>query len=394
MKLKKIFSAVCILALVAVLAAGCSGSGSGGGGDESSGSDVIKIGLNYELTGDVATYGQQSVEGIEMAVDEINAAGGVLGKQIELIKMDNKSDAAEALSIATNLMTRQGVVAVLGPATSGRFKNTIPAATEYQIPVLSGSATAEDVTADENGVKEFAFRICFRDSFQGTAMANFAMKNLSASKAVVIMDNTSDYAKGLAENFEATFTDNGGEIVAEEGYVTNDKDFYAILTSIKAKNFDVIFIPGYYQEAGLIIKQAREMVIDVPILGADGFDSPALVELAGADALNNVYFSNHYSSLDKDPLVLQFIEDFKARYGTEPSAFNALGYDMGKFVADAIERAGSDDPIAIKDAMASTTNFVGVTGTFSIDEEHNAIKSAVIIGLENGEQATSVKAGL
>jgi len=269
--------------------------------------------------------------------------------------------------------------------------NFIQCAGQYGVPVLSGSATAEDVTFDENGLKEYAFRICFRDSFQGTAMANFAMNNLSAKKAVIYMDNSSDYAKGLAASFKATFT---GEIVAEEAYMAGNTDFNAVLTSVKSKDHDVIFIPGYYEEAGLIIKQAREMGIDAPILGADGFDSPDLLNLAGADALNNVFFSNHYSSLDKDPAVLAFISAFKALHGDEPSAFNALGYDMGYFIADAIKRAGSDDPEAVKNAMAATKNFAGVTGTFSIDAEHNAIKTVVVIGLENGVQATSIKAGL
>jgi len=385
MKLKRLFSAAVALSLAIVLATGCGGNNNN--------NDVIKIGLNYEFSGGNSSYGQSSVDGIKMAIDEINAAGGVNGKQIELVRRDNKSEAAEALSIATDLMTRQGVVAVLGPATSAPFKNTIPAATQYQIPVLSGSATADDVTVDASGVKEFAFRICFSDLYQGTAMANYASRNLSASKAVIIMDSSSDYAKGLASSFRDTFKANGGEIVTEEAYVAKDTDFNAILTSIKAKSFDVIFLPGYYEEAGLIIKQARDMGIDQPILGADGFDAPELRDLAGDSALNKVYFVNHYSSLDQDPLVLNFINDFNSEYGKDPNAFQALGYDMGYFLADAIKRAGSEDPVAIKDAMAATKNFSGITGTFSIDENHNAIKSAVVIEYIDGVPASSERVG-
>jgi len=388
--MKKLLALTCMLLLsLGLVLTGC------GGGDEGTGTtgntDTIKIGLNYELSGDVATYGKASVEGIEMAIDEINAAGGVLGKQIELVSVDNKSDASEVVSVATKLMTQDGVVAIIGPATSGNFKAEEPLAEQNGIPILSGSATADDVTVDANGVKEFAFRLCFNDSFQGKAMATYASKELSAQKAVIIKDNSSDYAIGLADNFRSTFESLGGEIVDEEAYVSTDKDFNSILTKIRDKEFDVIYLPGYYQTAGLIIKQARDLSIAVPILGADGFDSPILAELAGATALNDVYFTNHYSSLDQDPTVTAFVEAFKAKYNKEPDAFNALGYDCGHFIADAITRAGSADPAAIKDALAATKDFTGVTGSFSMDENHNPVKSIVVIKMENGVAASSSK---
>ncbi len=377
--MKRLVSLVMVVMLVATLLAGC------GAGD----SNVIKVGINYELSGDVATYGQSSVEGIKLAVEQINAAGGINGKQIQLVEYDNKSDSAEATTIATKLMTSDKVVAVLGPATSGNFKAEIPVAIKHKVPVISGSATAEDVTVDANGVKEYAFRICFNDSYQGTAMANYALKNLSKSKAVIIMDSSSDYGKGLAKNFADTFKAAGATIVAEEAYVKGDTDFSAILTKIKGLDFDVIFIPGYYNEAGLIIKQARALGIDVPVLGCDGFDSPTLLDLAGAEALNNVYFSNHYSSLDQDPTVVKFIEAFKAKYNKEPNAFHALGYDAAMFLADAIKRSEKVTGEAIKNALESTDNFNGVTGSFSIDENHNTVKAIVVIELKNGEQAAS-----
>jgi branched-chain amino acid transport system substrate-binding protein len=364
-----------------------------GCGGQTEDAQTVKIGINYELSGDVASYGEASVDGIMMAFDEINAAGGIDGLQIEPITVDNKSDTAEATALATRLMTQEGVVACLGPAPSGSYMATIPVAMANKVPIISASATADEgVTVDKNGnVNEYVFRLCFNDSFQGVTMANFALNNLEAKKAVIIQDKSSDYAAGLAKNFKETFTAGGGEIVGEEGYVAKDKDFNAILTKIKGQEFDVIFLPGYYQEAGLIIKQARDLDISAPILGADGFDSPVLLELAGAEALNDVYFSNHYSNLDQDPLVQKFIEDFKTKYGKEPNAFHALGYDLGKYIADAIKRAGSPEPEKIKDALANTENFVGVTGSFSMGPDHNPIKSIVVIGLENGVQASSVK---
>lgn len=382
--------------LVAGTLAGCGGGDGNDGGDtgkKGSSGDTIKIGINYELTGGVASYGEASVRGIEMAFEEINADGGIDGKKIEAVKVDNKSDSAEATTLATKLMTKEGVVACLGPATSGSYQATIPEAMANAVPIISASVTADDnVTTDKKGnVNEYVFRLCFTDSYQAKTMADFAADKLQAKKAVIIKDTSSDYAKGLAENFVKTFKKAGGEIVAEEGYVSKDKDFKSIITSIKDKEFDVIFLPGYYQEAGLIIKQAREFGIDKPILGADGFDSPVLLQLAGASALNNVYFSNHYSSLDDNEIVQKFIADYKAKYNEDPGAFEALGYDLGKFIADAVKRAGSDDPEAVKDALASTENFEGVTGTLSMDKNHNPVKSIVVIGLKDGVQSTLEK---
>ena len=370
--------------LVTALFIGCTGPGAGS-------DDEIRIGVNYELSGGVATYGQSSVDGIELAIKQVNEAGGIDGKKITLIKYDNKSEPQEATTLANKMIEQDKVVAILGPATSGSFMSQIPVAEKSKVPVASGSATADEVTVDESGVKEYAFRICFNDSYQGTGMATYALNNLSKTKAVIIMDNSSDYGKGLAENFEKTFTEGGGTIVAKESFVKGDTDFNAILTSIRSEDFDVIFLPGYYEEAGLIIKQARDLGIDVPILGADGFDSPDLVKLAGEDALNDIYFSNHYSSLDEDPLVVQFIEDFNEEYGREPDAFNALGYDLAMFVVDGLKRAGKVDREALKDALASTEDFAGVTGSFSIDENHNPVKAIVVISLKDGKQHTSEK---
>ena len=380
--MKKTITLLTVVALMLTVFVGCNQA-------TPNNSDTIKVGINYELSGGTATYGQSSVEGIELAIEEINKAGGINGKQIQPVKYDNKSEEAEATTLATRLITQDKVLAVLGPATSGMFKATIPVAEQNKIPVASGSATANDVTVDANGVKEFAFRICFYDEVQGQVMADYAYEKLGKQKAVIIMDSSSDYAKGLAESFTETFEAAGGTIVAQEAYVTNDTDFNAVITSIKGQDFDVIFIPGYYQEVGLIIKQARAQGIDVPILGADGFDSPKLAELAGADALSNVYFSNHYSSLDPDPTVQEFIKSFKAQYNKEPDAFNALGYDLAKFVADGISRAEKPDGESVRNALAETKEFHGVTGTITVDENHNAVKDIIVIQMENGKQANS-----
>ncbi len=383
--MKKYFTLLLALLMTASLFAGCAAKES----------DTIKIGVNMELSGGVATYGQSTLSGIELAVKQANDAGGIDGKQIELVKYDNKSDSAEATTIATKLMTQDGVLAVMGPATSGGFKATIPVANKNKIPVISGSATVDDVTVDANGVKEYAFRICYNDSFQGTVLAQYASNSLSSKTAIVLKDVANDYCKGVASSFITAFTAAGGTIAAEESFNTNDTDFSAILTKIKDLNFDVILLSAYYQEAGLVIKQARALGIDCPVIGPDGYDSPSLVELAGADALSNVYYTNHYSSLDKDPGVLQFISDFSAEYGKDPDSFNALGYDLARFTIDAITRAAEAGELTgetVKAALEGTTDFAGVTGTFSIDENHNPVKGIVIIKLENGVAVSSEKA--
>ena len=388
--MKRILTGLAAATVGLAMLAGCSG---GAGQAQAPAGDTIKIGVNFELSGDVATYGEANVQGIEMAAEEINKAGGIDGKQIELVKYDTKSDAAEATTLATKLMTQDKVITVIGPATSGGMKATIPVAEQNKIPVVSGSATADDVTVDANGDKQYAFRTCFSDSYQGTAMANFATKNRSAKTAVIIKDTSSDYAKGLADNFKATFEANGGTIVAEEGYAAGETNFNTILTRIKAQDFEVIYMPGYYEEVGLAIKQARDLGINQPILGGDGFDSPVLLEKAGAAALNDVFYTNHYSSLDKSNIKVQeFIAAFNEKYGEDPNAFHALGYDTAYFVANAIGNASELTGPAIKDAMANTKDFEGVTGTFSIDPEtHEPIKAAMVIELGDGVPVTEAE---
>lgn len=375
---------------IAVLA-GCSATpttSSAGAADAT----TIKIGLNFELSGDVASYGQAEAQGVKMAAEEINAAGGINGKKIQLVEYDTKSDTAEATTLATKLMSQDKVVTVIGPATSGGMKAQIPVATKNSVPIVSGSATADDLTVTNGKVNEFVFRTCFNDSFQGTAAANFSSKKLNGKTAVIIKDSSNDYSKGLAESFTKQFTANGGKVVAEEAYAKGEQNFNSILTKIKGQTFDVIYLPGYYQEAGLAIKQARALGITAPILGGDGYDSPKLFEEAGT-ALTNVYYTNHYSSADSDPKVVAFIAAYKAKFNAEPNAFHALGYDTMKFVADGVKRSTAVSGSGIKDALVATQNFAGVTGTFSVDPAtHNPVKSIVFIGYTDGKVSSTEKA--
>ena len=375
--------------LLAVLCTTGALVGCGKASQKSSTADAktIKVGLNYELSGNVAVYGQSLSQGVELALEEVNKAGGVLGKQIEVVKVDNKSETAEAANVATKLATRDKVVAILGPATSGNTKAAAPVAIQNKVPLISASATADDVTVDSKGkVREYIFKTCFSDSFQGVIMANFAYGDLAKRNAAMLVDSTSDYSKGLSKNFKETFEKFGGKIVTEQAYQAKETDFKAVLTKIKGSNPDVIYLPGYYEEVGLIVKQARELGIDVPILGGDGYESPKLAELAGKTALNKVYFTNHYSSKDTTAEVVNFQKAFKAKYNKEADGFNALGYELGYFLVDGLKRAGEADPVKVKDALAATKDFKGITGKISIDANHNPVKSITILEMKNGEQ--------
>ncbi|AVX32282.1 amino acid/amide ABC transporter substrate-binding protein, HAAT family [Carboxydocella thermautotrophica] len=395
--LKKKASAVLAgLLALSLVATGC-GSNSGGGekkeGGSGSADNVIKIGGNFETTGGVATFGQAAVNGIKLAFKKKNEAGGVLGgKKLELVVADNKSEPAESANATTKLINQDKVVAILGATTSSNTLAAVPVVTASQVPLLSTSATNPKVTVNENGqVNEWVFRACFIDPFQGTVMANFATKDLGAKTAAIMIDTSSDYSKGLASFFKEAFTKNGGTIVAEEGYVQKDTDFKAVLTKIKGKNPDVIYVPGYYEEVGKIIKQGRELGITVPFMGGDGWDSPKLVDIAGAEALNGTYFSNHYAATDPDPEVQKFVEEYKKEYGQVPDSMAVLGYDAALMLIDAIERAGAADPAKIKEALAATKDLKVVTGTITLNEQHNPIKTAAILEMKDGKQVFRTK---
>lgn len=388
--MKKKFTHVLMASTVlAGLLAGCSGSKESSGGD----SEVIKMGVNFELSGPVASYGQSNAAGVELAVEEINNNGGIDGKKIELIKVDNKSDAAEATNAAIKLTSQDKVTAIIGASTSGNTVAQAQIANDTKTILLTPSGTSPTVTVGEDGkVNEFVFRTSFIDPFQGTVAANFAAKDLKVKNAVILADNASDYAKGLGVAFKETFEAAGGTIVSEEAYVAKDTDFRSTLTRIKAKNPEFIFIPGYYEEVGLIIKQAREMGITVPLMGGDGWDSPKLVELAGAEALNNTYITNHYSAEDPDEKIQKFVTLFKEKNdGKSPDAFNGLGYDSVYLLKDAIERADSTDTTKIKEALAATKDLSLVTGTVTIDKNHHPIKSTTVSEYKEGKQVFKTK---
>jgi branched-chain amino acid transport system substrate-binding protein len=394
MKKKKLVGVFMSLMITAGLMVGCNGgtqnAGTNSSDNNGGGGDTIKIGANLELSGGVASYGQSIAEGLELAIEEINKEG-INGKKIELVKVDNKSDAAEATSGAIKLISQDKVVAIIGAATSTNTLAQVQVAQDNKIPLITPTGTNPTVTNKDGKVNDFVFRTCFIDPFQGTVAAKFAIDDLKVKNAAILIDSSSDYSKGLASSFKKAFEENGGKIVAEEAYVAKDTDFRATLTRIKSANPEFLFLPGYYEEVGLIVKQARELGIKVPIMGGDGWDSPTLVEIAGPEALNNTFITNHYSSGDPDPKIQDFVKAFKAKYNKSPDAFNALGYDTAYFLADAIKRAGDADPVKIKEALAQTKDLSLVSGTLTLDENHDPIKSAAILEYKNGEQQFKTK---
>lgn len=387
MKKSKFASLFLASSLLIGVLTGCSSEGSQGDGG-----DTVKIGINLELSGGTASYGQSEDKAIDLAVDEINEDGGIDGKKIELVKVDNKSDAGEATNGAIKLITKDKVVAIIGAATSGNSVAQVEVAGKNKVPLISPSGTSTTVTVNDDGeVNEYAFRTAFIDPFQGTVAANFAANELKVKNVAIYADNGSDYAKGLAASFKKDFEAAGGKIVAEEFYAAKDSDYRSTLTSIKSSNPDFIFIPGYYEEVGLIVKQAREMGITVPLMGADGWDSPTIVDLAGAEALNNTFIITAYSSEDPDGKAKSFSDKFNEKYGEAPNSFHALGYDTVYLLKDAIERADSTDGEKIKEALEATDNLDLVTGLYSMDENHHPVKSATIIEFVDGKQVFNTK---
>jgi len=364
--------------LVAGLLTGCG----------SSASKDIKIGVVYELTGSTASFGTAAANGAKLAFKEINANGGVLGKQISIAVADNKGEPSESSNAMTKVISQDKVIAVTGFTTSSNGIAGSTVAEANKIPFVAAATTNPKVTLDENTgkVKNYTFRVCFIDPFQGTVGANFVLNSLKAKNAAVMIDNSSDYSKGLSKFFKEAFVKGGGNVVIEEAYLQNDQDFKTVLTKIKATNPDVIYVPGYYGEVGKIIKQAREIGITVPFVGGDGWDSPKLAEIGGADALNNSFFTNHYSVEDNSPKSKAFLDAFQKEYGQVPDAMAVLGYDAAYALVDAIKRANSTDPEKIREALANTKDFQGVTGSLTLNDTHDAIKSAVIIEMKNGKQ--------
>lgn len=343
--------------------------------------NAIIIGEFGSMTGATATFGQSTHKGITMAFDAVNKDGGVLGKTISLVTEDDQGKPEEAQTVVTKLINKDRVQAILGEIASSNSLAAAPVAQAARIPMVSPGSTNPKVTQ----VGDYIFRTCFIDPFQGQVMAKFAAQSLKLDKVAILRDIKSDYSVGLADFFKEAFVAGGGTILADESYTAGDKDFTAQLTSLKARNPQAIFVPGYYTEVGLIARQARKLGITAVLLGGDGWDSSTLWGIGG-EALNGSYYSNHYSVDDPSPAIQKFVADFKAKYNGEvPDAMAALGYDAALLLADAIRRAGSAEPKAIRDALAQTRDFSGVTGTISLDGNRNAVKSAVVLEIRDGK---------
>jgi branched-chain amino acid transport system substrate-binding protein len=342
--------------------------------------DPIKIGEYASLTGKEAGWGQTSHRGVVLAIEEINAAGGVLGRPLQLVYEDNQSKPGESATAAKKLLSRDKVVALIGEVASGRTLEVAPIAQAARIPLIAPAATNPKVTQTGN----YVFRVCFIDPFQGSVMAKFARDELKARRVAILSSVSNAYSVGLAKIFRDTFVAGGGQIVTEKNYSEGDKDFRAQLTAVKSAHVDAVFLPGYYTEAALLVRQARELGLTMPFFGGDGWEDDQLLKIGG-DALNGCYYSTHFSTEDTSPAVVSFIAKYKARWGGEvPGAYSALGYDSIGVLADAIRRAGTTDGPALRDALAATKNFSGVTGTTTINEHRDASKPATIIALKGG----------
>jgi len=344
--------------------------------------DTIKVGEYASLTGKEASFGQQSHKGLTLAIEELNAAGGVLGKKLELITEDKQTKPGESAPAVKKIISRDKVVALIGEVASGRSLEAAPIAQAAKIPMIAPAATNPKVTQTGN----YIFRVCFIDPFQGTVMAKFAQTDLKAKKVAVLSSVSNAYSVGLAKFFKETFTANGGIIVSEKNFSEGDKDFRAQLTAVKAAGADAVFVPSYYTEAALIARQARDLGINVPFFGGDGWVADQLLEIGG-EALNGCYYSTHFSPENQDPVVQTFVKKFKARWGANenPDAFAALGYDAAYVLVDAIKRAGSTEGPKLRIALAATKNFAGVTGVTNIDANRDASKPAAIIAIKNGK---------
>ena len=388
--MKRVTKLLSVLAAGAVFMGALTGCG---GGSKGADGDTIKVGGVLEMTGGSASFGISSKNGIDLALKKINEKGVLGGKKLSLVVADTKSEASEATNGMQKLISQDKVVAVIGPNQSSAVIAAGAINNGSKVVDITPMGTNPDVTVDPKTkkVKPYSFRTCFIDPFQGTVMASFASNDLKVKKAAIYIDNTSDYAKGLAQFFKENFIKNGGQVVIEEAYLQKDTDFKSTLTKIKAAQPDFIYIPGYYQEVGLIVKQAREMGITVPMAGGDGWDSAKLPEIAGKAALENTFFSSLYSPDDTSDLNKNFVAEYKKAYNTNPDVFAALAYDSALLVAKAIEDAGSADPAKIAEAMAKIKGFKGVSGEVTFNEQHNPIKSAVIIEHKDGKQTFKTK---
>jgi branched-chain amino acid transport system substrate-binding protein len=341
---------------------------------------AIKIGEVDPLTGGVSQFGIGSHQGFVLAFEEANAEGGILGQKIELVSEDDQSKAGQSATAVRKLITQDKVVAILGDATSSATLEAAPIAQADKIPMITPTATNPRITE----VGDFIFRVCFLDEFQGRVLARFAREKLKAQKIFTLTDVKQDYSIDLLKFFKEEFTKLGGTIVGEQSYSTGDIDFRAQLTPIRVAKPDAVFVPGYYQEVALIVKQGRQIGLTMPFIGCDGWANQTLIAIGGK-AVDGCFFSNHFSPDDQTPIVKSFVMKYQEKYGTLPDTFSALGYDAARLLADAIKRAGSSDSQAIRDALAKTAGFQGVTGEISLDANRNASKPGLIVTVKQGK---------
>lgn len=342
--------------------------------------DTILIGEVGSLTGSEASFGISTRNGVELAVNEANLAGGVKGKKLAIRVYDDQGKPEEAANAVTRLISQDKVKVILGEVASSNSLAMAPKAQAAQVPMITPSSTNPKVTE----VGDYIFRVCFIDPFQGFVMAKFARENLKLNNVAILKDNKSDYSLGLSEVFNAKFIEMGGKIVATEAYSKGDTDFRAQLTTIKGSKPEAIYVPGYYTDVGLIARQARELGIKAPLLGGDGWESEKLFELGGS-ALDGSYFSNHYSADDPNPKVQKFIADYEKAYGARPDSLAALGYDAAKVAIDAMQKAADLSGPAIKEVLAKTAGFEGVAGRITLDDKRNPVKPAIVLQIAEGK---------
>jgi branched-chain amino acid transport system substrate-binding protein len=366
------------LATLLFSAFACERRDGGGSGGTTDTGGIIKVGVYGDLSGQTSSFGESTRNGVRMAVDEINAAGGINGRKVEIIVEDDQGQPQQASTVVTKLINQDKVVAIIGEVASSNSLAAAPRAQEAKVPMITPSSTNPKVTQ----VGDYIFRVCFTDDFQGAVAAKFAANTLKARKAAILGDFNSDYSKGMSQYFVQEFTASGGQIVGQQTYTQTDADFKGQLTAIRALAPDVIFVPGYYGQVGVIAKQAKELGITAPLLGGDGWDSPKLFEMGG-DARNGAYMVNHYSTDDPSPAVQRFVAAYKAKFGAVPDAIAALGYDAMNVLADSIKRAGSTDSAKLRDAIAATNGFAGVTGSININSSRDAVKPAVVFELRD-----------
>jgi branched-chain amino acid transport system substrate-binding protein len=341
---------------------------------------TIKVGFFGDLSGPTYNFGQSAMNGALMAADEINQAGGINGRRLDIVVEDDKGSPEIAAQATNRLIKNYKVTAIIGAGASGNSLAAAPNAQSAMIPLIAPSSTNPAVTQ----AGSYMFRACFIDAFQGEVMARFAANTLKAKKAAIMVDFNNPYSRGLTEYFELSFAKLDGQVIAKQSYSQGDADYRGQLSAIKAANPDVIYIPGYYGDVAIMAKQARQIGLTQPLLGADGWDAPELWELA-RDSLNGSYISNHYSVDDPSENIQRFVRDYRQRYGNlTPDAHAALAYDALRFLADAIQRSGTTDGPKLRDALGATKNFPGVTGVISMDANRNAVKPAVILKLQDG----------